>query len=389
MTPSRLLLLDHSAALGGAELYLLDVARAYRAHSSVLLFEDGPFADRLRDEQLDVECLQMPAALRDVRKDAGLGSALWAVPGLIRLVWQVARRGRHYDLLFANSQKSLLVGALVSILVRRPLVWNLHDLLTADHFTPLNRRIAVACANGAAAHVIANSQASLNAFRESGGRCPASVVYNGLDPTRFSETSPAQSRALRTELGVGDWPLVGIFSRLARWKGQHVLLEALSERPDLHALFVGDALFEGDEKYAAALHRTVEKNNLQDRVHFLGFRDDVPTLMRVCDVIAHTSTTPEPFGRVIVEGMFAERPVVATRAGGAAEILNDQATGLLVPPGDAAALGRALDTLLAAPDTAAEMGRAGAQAARRRFSLGRQLRGIAAVVEAVTGAPAP
>lgn len=384
MTPPRLLLLDHSGALGGAELYLLDVARAYRAHSSVLLFEDGPFADRLREENLDVACLQMPNSLRGVRKNAGLWGALRAIPGLVRLVLQVARRARDYDLLFANSQKSLLVGALASLLTRRPLIWNLHDLLSADHFTALNRRVAVACANAAATHVIANSQATLDAFRTSGGRTPASIVYNGLDPARFQQVDPALPLALRAELGVGDAPLVGIFSRLAHWKGQHVLLDALVDRPDVHALLVGDALFEGDHAYATRLRRAVEANGLSERVHFLGFRDDVPALMKACDVIAHTSTTPEPFGRVIVEGMLAKRPVIATRAGGALEILTDGETGVLVPPGDARALGRALDRLLQAPDTASRMATAGAQEAQQRFSLHAQIEGIDHVLNRVT-----
>lgn len=384
MTPPRLLLLDHSGALGGAELYLLDVARAYRTHSSVLLFEDGPFADRLREENLDVACLQMPNSLKGVRKNAGLWGALRAIPGLVRLVLQVAHRARDYDLLFANSQKSLLVGALASLLTRRPLIWNLHDLLSADHFTALNRRVAVACANGAAAHVIANSQATLDAFRTSGGRTPASIVYNGLDPTRFQQIDPALPLALRAELGVGDAPLVGIFSRLAHWKGQHVLLDALVDRSDVHALLVGDALFEGDQAYATRLRRTVEANGLSERVHFLGFRDDIPALMKACDVIAHTSTTPEPFGRVIVEGMLAERPVIATRAGGALEILTDGKTGALVPPGNAKALGRALDRLLQAPDTASRMATAAAQEAQQRFSLHAQIEGIDHVLHRVT-----
>jgi glycosyltransferase involved in cell wall biosynthesis len=380
MTAPRLLLLDHCAALGGAELYLLDVARAYRLQASVLLFEDGPFADRLRDEGIDVTCLRTPAALRAVRKNGSVGEALRAVPAVARLVGQALRRARHADILFANSQKSLLVGAIASLLTRRPLIWNLHDLLTADHFTPLNRRIAVGCANLAASHVIANSQATLAAFRESGGRTPASVVYNGLDPARFQQVDPAAPLALRADLGVGDAPLVGVFSRLAEWKGQHVLLDALANRPGVHALLVGDALFEGDHAYATRLHRIVAAHGLDDRVHFLGFRDDVPALMKACDVVAHTSTTPEPFGRVIVEGMLAERPVIATRAGGATEILSDGVTGHLVPPGDASALGRALDVLLADPATTMEMGRHAAIEAARRFSLPQQIHGIARVL---------
>ncbi len=388
MSRPRILFLDHSAALGGAELYLLDVARAYRSHSSVLLFEDGPFAERLREETLSVETLPTSNAFQGVRKQAGVLDALRGFPGLAKLIWRVARRAQGYDLLFSNSQKSLLVGAAASLLTRTPLIWNLHDLLTADHFTALNRWVAVASANLAADHVIANSQATLNSFRESGGRTPASIVYNGLDPQRFQNVDPPPSR-LRKNLEVGDAPLVGVFSRLAPWKGQHVLLDALSNRSGVHALLVGDALFEGDTDYAETLRRKTVERQLDDQVHFLGFRDDVPALMKACDIVVHTSTAPEPFGRVIVEGMLAERPVIATRAGGAVEIINDGVNGRLVPPGDPVALGNALDDLLNAPSTAAEMGQEAAREAARRFSLENQIDGITRVFDTVTGTSSP
>lgn len=380
MTTPRLLFLDHSGALGGAELYLLELARAYRSHASVLLFEEGPFAEKLRDEDVDVDVLTTVRGLQTVRKEGRLLDALRAIPGLLLLVAQVIRRSRDYDLLFANSQKSLLVGAMAALLTGRPLIWNLHDLLTTDHFTAFNRRVAVTCANLGADHVIANSQATLDSFRKNGGRTPASIVYNGLDPQRFENGSATLSSSLRAVLGIGTNPLVGVFSRLAPWKGQHILLEALSARPHIHALLVGDALFDGDQSYAETLRTIVAEKNLDDRVHFLGFRNDVPALMKTCDLVVHSSISPEPFGRVIVEGMLAERPVIATRAGGAVEIITDGETGRLVPPGDALALGTAIDDLLNRPEMAEDMAQAAARAAVNRFSLDQQINGVTSVV---------
>lgn len=144
-----------------------------------------------------------------------------------------------------------------------------------------------------------------------------------------------------------------------------------------HVLLVGDALFGEEARYAEALRRQVRRLGLAGRVHFLGFRDDVPQLMRAVDVVAHTSTAPEPFGRVIVEGMLAGRPVVATKAGGALEIVEDGATGLLVPPDAPHVLGEALQQLLTCPDLAARLARDGRAAARRRFSMQQMLGGVA------------
>jgi glycosyltransferase involved in cell wall biosynthesis len=105
-------------------------------------------------------------------------------------------------------------------------------------------------------------------------------------------------------------------------------------------------------------------------VHFLGFRTDVPVLMRAVDVLVHTSTAPEPFGRVIAEGMLAERAVIATAGGGASEIVRAGVTAWQVAPNDPAALAAAIRDVLASPARAREIAAAGRKDALARFTLG-------------------
>ncbi len=269
-----------------------------------------------------------------------------------------------------------MVGSLAAQMARRPLVWNLHDVLTTEHFSAMNIRLAVTLANRFARLVIANSEASKAAFLEAGGRVPVVVVHNGIDVERFAAVDPEQVVALRQKLGLRDGPVVGLFSRLAPWKGQHVLLEALAELPDVQAILVGEALFQDEQLYAEQLRKRAAQPDLEGRVHFLGFRDDVPMLMQLVDVVVHTSVAPEPFGRVIVEGMLARRPVIATRGGGAVEIVCDGETGLLVPPGDAQALAAAIQHLLKHPDLARQLAEAGSQDARHRFSIEAMRKGV-------------
>src|SRR5690606_35073539 len=186
----------------------------------------------------------------------------------------------------------------------------------SDHFGRLQRWAAVIAANLQVSRVIANSMATAEAFVAAGGdRDRVSVVYNGIDPAAFERTSGDQERRLRHDLGLGRAPLVAAFGRLSPWKGQHVLIEALRLLPGVHALIVGAALY-GEDAYAEDLQRRVKALDLADRVHLLGFRSDIPDLMRLASVVVHTSVAPEPFGRVLVEGMLAQRPVVASRAGG-------------------------------------------------------------------------
>lgn len=389
MNRPRVLFLDHVGVLGGAELYLADVARSFHDTSMVVLFEDGPFAERLRSDGVAVEVESAPAGFLDVQKTDGWASILTSVPGLIDLTRRVADRAADFDLLFANSQKSLFVAGLAGWVSDCPVVWNLHDILTASRFGALPQWATVTATTWLTNRVIVNSEATREAFVQIGGcRDKTRLVYNGIDIERF-ETAPRQPDDwLQDCLDVpSSAPLVGMFSRLAPWKGQHVLVEAIAELPGTHAVLVGDSLFRGDEPYEDRLRRSAHRHQVEDRVHFLGFRDDIPRLMHAVDVVVHASTAPEPFGRVIVEGMLAGRPVVATRAGGAREIIDHGETGLLTPPDDSDALAQALDRLLSNPDAARSLARAGRRHAQRRFSLQTMRDAIAAVIRSAAASP--
>ena len=378
----RVLFVDHVGVLGGGELSLFDIAVHFGEDCGVVLFDDGPFRHKLEKAKVTVEVLPMAPAIADVKRGAGRAAGLRAIPDVMSLAVRLARRARHYDVVYANSQKSMIVAGLAGTLARRPVIWHLRDLLTADHFSLAQQRTAVGAANRLVDRVIANSEATAHAFREAGGRVPVPVVYNGIDPAPFRAVRDEQVKALKKELGLEGKPVVGVFSRLAPWKGQHVLLEALEHLAGVQALLVGDVLFEADRGYEEALRAQTERLRLAGRVHFLGFRDDVPALMHLVDVVLHTSTAPEPFGRVIVEAMLAGRPVVATAAGGALELVDDEKTGLLVSPGDAVALGDAIARLIGQPQWAQALAQAGEEAAERRFSAARMTSEVESAVRA-------
>jgi len=121
-------------------------------------------------------------------------------------------------------------------------------------------------------------------------------------------------------------------------------MRALAKLPMVHAWIVGAALF-GEEAYENELRQLVYRLGLSERVHFLGHRSDVGELMNACDAIVHTSTSPEPFGQVVVEGMSAGKPVIASASGGVVEIISHGINGILVTPGDEDALASAISTL--------------------------------------------
>ncbi|WP_185733323.1 glycosyltransferase family 4 protein [Burkholderia sp. Bp8998] len=338
------LVLDQSGVLGGAELSLLEIMKHMRANADVLLFDDGPFRAALDEIGARVDVLDQ-GALAGVRKQGGVSAG--AVKRLVGMVRDVARRARRAEVIYANTQRAMVVAALAGRLARKPVVWHLRDIVSGDHFGSKQLTAIKYCARFGVTRVIANSDASAQAFRALTGFTPqhVDVVFNGISAEPFDALDNASQAALRARFGLpGHAWLVGSFSRLAHWKGQHLLLEAAARHPDMHVVLVGAPLF-GEDEYAAQLHEIVARHGMDGRVHFLGFQRDVAACMKAVDVVAHTSITPEPFGRVIVEGMLARRPVVAARAGGVVEIIEDGENGLLCEPGDAAALAGALGRL--------------------------------------------
>jgi glycosyltransferase involved in cell wall biosynthesis len=377
----KILFLDQSGKPGGAELCLLDIAQNYRDRCLVGLFADGEFRQLLQQQQIPVQVLSdQPIA---VRKHSGVVQGLLGFGNLIPLIAKVARMSRDFDVIYANTQKALVIGAIASALSRRPLVYHLHDILSSDHFSPANLRAIMALANRATL-VIANSQASQAAFIAAGGKADrVRVVYNGFLPETYQPTVLTATR-LRQQLDLEQRFVVGHFSRLSPWKGQHILLEALTHCPGVTVLFVGDALF-GEAAYVAQLRAQVEALGLGDRVKFLGFRQDVPDLIATCDLITHTSTAPEPFGRVIVEAMLSGKTVVATAAGGAIELVEPGTTGWLTPPNDALKLAEMINHCRYQPAQTAAIALQAQQSARQRFNLAHTNQQLADLLEEFVG----
>jgi glycosyltransferase involved in cell wall biosynthesis len=378
----KILFLDQSGKLGGAELSLLDVAYPYRHSGLVLLFQDGPF--RLRLEQRNIPVRVMAQQL-PISKTDGLMSGVNTLAQLLPLAYGIAQLAQFYDVIYANTQKAMVVGALASALSGRPLVYHLRDILSQEHFSRSNLRLAIGLANRFAAKVICNSDATRSAFVKAGGQAKRSVVvYNGFDPAIY-RTERSVVTNLRQELGLTDKFVVGHFSRLSPWKGQDLLLDALVRCPKAHGVFIGAALF-GEDAYAMKLRDRVKQLGLGDRVQFLGFRSDVAALMGCCDVVAHTSTAPEPFGRVIVEAMLCGKPVIAAAAGGAVELLNGR-MGWLVEPGNVFALANAIDNAMAEGSALQLRGDRGRIRAEQGFSLTALNSGVDGVLRSVIRHP--
>jgi glycosyltransferase involved in cell wall biosynthesis len=319
-----------------------------------------------------------------ITKGASVGTLAASLPALGGYGLGLRRQLKTASLVYLNTAKALLYGTAANLFLGKPVIFHLHDLLDETHFSPLNLRLLVGAANRADA-VIANSQATADAFVARGGRSPVHVIPNGFDPAVADAVSPSEVEALRREFNPEGRPVIAIFGRLARWKGQDVLLRAAECLPGVTLWIVGDALFTGDDHaYAEELRAMAATLKAQGGdVRFLGFRSDIPALMKAADIVAHCSVAPEPFGRVLVEAMLAGKPLIASKAGGPTEIVADGTTGVLVPPGDHEVLATAIRQLVDSPSLRSSMGLAGRDRASQLYALPTVLDQTAKVIDSV------
>lgn len=227
----------------------------------------------------------------------------------------------------------------------------------------------------AATRVVVNADAVRDWLVDQ-GYDPARIVVipNGVDLSRFE--APVDRDAVRREFGLAPGtPLITVVSRLVRLKGIEQFLEAaalLAPRfPAARFLVVGEAAA-GDHHYQQELAQLAGRLGIATRVHFAGLRLDVPALLGSATVSVMPSLN-EALSNALLESMAAGAPTVATRVGGTPEAVADGATGLLVPPGDAAAMAAAVGRLLQEPGLAGALGRAGQLAVTNRFSLARMV----------------
>ncbi len=201
------------------------------------------------------------------------------------------------------------------------------------------------------------------------------TVHSGVDPARMEV--PPDPSGLRRDLAIPNpHKLVGFFGALVGHKSPGDLLEAGARLPrHCHLVLAGDG------PLAGTLRERAERPDLAGRVHFLGYREDVPRLLRSVDVFCLPSRL-EGLGTAVLDAMAAGTPVVAAAGGGIPEMVEDGRSGLLVPPGRPEALAEALGRVLDDPGLAARLA-AGGRERVRAFTAERMVEATLEVYQSI------
>jgi glycosyltransferase involved in cell wall biosynthesis len=389
--PLRVLYFDHTAMLSGGEIALFNLVRYLdrrRITPIVVLCSEGPLADRLR-EFCEVHTLPLSERVRTRRKDSlGWGSLLKLqdVGAVLACSFRLARFAVKHDvrLIHTNSLKADIIGGLAGRLARRPVIWHVRDRIESDYLPKSTTRAFRLLAAFLPSYVIANSEAVLKTLRLKQSRFQ-SAIPSGIDLAgryRVVHDSTIVGSAPAADNGTAKQHVIALIGRICPWKGQHIFLRAAAmvrrRFPNTKFKIIGAPLF-GEEEYETEIRRLSAELNIDDVVEFTGFCSNIPGIIAGLDLVVHASTTGEPFGQVIVEGMAACKPVVATNGGGVPEIVVDNVTGFLVPMGDVSAMADAICKIVEDPVMARRMGLQGFMRVRKLFTIESTVQKVEAV----------
>lgn len=379
----RIALLSVSAGLGGSETSLLELVRGLAATPGVepvvVLPRSGPLEPRVRAAGGVPRILAMPDAL--------LGFGEWSMRGvgeigrraatLARAAAATRTHGRALAELLRDVSPDVVHtnGLKMHVLAARaadpgvPIVWHVHEYLSPRRMSRILLRHYLRRASA----IVANSRSvAADLAGTLGAGAPISTIYNAVDLAAFTPDGPCADLDRLSGLSPASPGTcrVGLLATFARWKGHEVFLRAVREASaPLRAYVIGGPMYDtrGSQHTIDELRARAAALGVADRIGFTGFVERPAEALRALDVVVHASTEPEPFGLVIAEGMACGKAVVASRAGGAAELVTEDVDALATPPGDATALAAALDRCAGDPALRARLGAEARRTAERLF----------------------
>ena len=347
MSAAHVLKMIETGGPGGAERVMINIAGTLAKDPgwrvSAVLQRDGWLAEQLRAQGVSL-------CLLPLRRQLDIGF-------LRRVVRQI--RDEDIRLIHSHEFGMNFHGAVAAKIAGIPCVATVHG---RTYYGDNRRRIlAMRALRHLGATVVAVSADIRELLCERLGVRDVRVIANGIDLSTYENAG----RLPRSTWGLPeDARIVGAVGNLYEVKGHRVLVEAVarSDRSDVHLVIAG----RGEEE--AHLRRLAADRGIADRVHLLGFRSDVPELLKTFDAYVLPSFS-EGQSLALMEAMAARSAIVATRVGGNPEIVREGQEGLLVPAGDPDALAAALGKLLGERELADRLAAAAQQRARDVFGL--------------------
>jgi glycosyltransferase involved in cell wall biosynthesis/GT2 family glycosyltransferase len=290
----------------------------------------------------------------------------------IRGIIQTIRSIRKYeiDILHPHDNLSKIIGSIAAKFCRVKVVSHCRDQLGQGLMDKIIGMWQIMMMD----RIIAVSNCVRNILLSYQNKASGKIktIYNGVDFDLFkpkdydSLSGNAEGTQGQREIVIG---IIGVFDKV---KGHALLFEALRRLKEENTNHF-QCLVIGAGREEVALRNYVEESGMTKEINFLGFREDIPDLLKKIDIVVVPSMR-ESFCRVAIESMAAQVPVIATRVGGLPELIDHDKTGILVPPGDVESLSNAIKYLMEHPEARKRMGQEGRKKVENHFGLETNIR---------------
>lgn len=373
----KICFISHSSYLGGAERALLEAIKALGKKGTtcnVVVPYDGPLCEELKRIHVPYRVVKYRPWVSNKKQScwARTRDLLISLAMVIPLSAAVIRwRSTH---VYTNTMY-IFSGAVAAFLTRRPHIWHIHEFGFADHgFKFLyGKKPSLRLMDWLSTLVITNSKAVADAYAQDIPPSKIKVAYQSV-----SMSSPPEGRKATDTF----WcVIVGALSVGKRQDDAIKAIAVLVNKGLKVGLYV---IGDGGQDYASHLTQITQEFNVEKNVQFLGHRDDAFEYMSMSDVVLMCSRS-EAFGRVTIEGMLAEKPVIGSRSGATPELIQDGITGLLYEPGDFEQLAQRIEYLYANPDEASLMGQRAREWALKHFGQERYGEDLLRLVAGIPG----
>jgi glycosyltransferase involved in cell wall biosynthesis len=332
----------------------------------VILPDSGPLEKKLSYLQVEYHIIPITVIRRGLSRGIALIRLLFSLlPTTLRLAAFI----RSKRIRLVHTQSTLILsGAFAAKLLGIPHIWHIHEIVSEEF--PIMWRLYHHLIKSLSVRIICISNITARQFPD---QSKVRVIPDGINLGQYGPQAQTENPDL---LGTRKKEMVyiGMVGRISPRKGHSFLLDAYylltQQHKDHHShLFIIGDIFSGYEYYLQELQAKVKELNLSDNVTFAGFIENMLRVYPLLDIVVVPSELPEGLGLVVLEAMASNIPVVATCIGGPAEIIEQNISGLLIPPDDPQMLAEALANLCAHPDERKRLGEGGYQRVKQAYNI--------------------
>ncbi len=335
-------------------LYVIGIFKDQGYNILIILPGDGPLKIALEKLGFQVEITNLGILRRKHFTPYGVFNRFKRLYKSYRFLKKIHQREK-IDLIYSNTL-AVIVGAVFSRRKKIPHCWHIHEIIASPRFLV---RFLARWIDSSTQNPIMVSDAVATHWNKFLKKATPVVIHNGIVYSPYYEPKIEARRDLQLPIGKIIITMVG---RINPGKGQSFFLEIAKEliqkHKNIHFLMVGDP-YPGYEQILESINSYICQNNLKSHVEYLGFREDIPEILKASDIFVLPSILPDSFPTVVLEAMATGLPVVATRSGGVEEMIKDGETGFLIDIGDSKMGVERLSTLITQPENAQNMGKRG------------------------------